>query len=75
MLDQNEMAINKTKTKQNKRAAKSLWEIKESYLYGFQLYFFQCHFCSMSLLHWVKFKHLCYSFDFIVVLYRYHVKF
>lgn len=44
MLDQNEMAINKTKTKQNKRAAKSLWEIKESFLYGFQLFFFSVKF-------------------------------
>lgn len=31
MLDQNEIAINK----QKKRAAKSLWEVEESYLYGF----------------------------------------
>lgn len=30
MLDQNEIAINK-----KKRAAKSLWEVEESYLYGF----------------------------------------
>lgn len=37
MLDQNEIAINKKKKK--KRAAKSLWEVEESYLYGFYPFF------------------------------------